>query len=195
VSLPRRWAVFGLYVAAIYASLPFGPRVGLALLRMSSGGWLLGSGLPLLAFVGVGALFVRLIHRRAPWWAYAVLGGAGVGYTLAFSWLRAQRLERTHLPEYGVVAWLAWRAIEPVLPGRFATYVAAAMLTAVIGYGDELLQRVVPGRYYDLRDVAMNALGGLLALLVLVAGRAGEPRHKAAVFSENAEIATGTASR
>src|ERR1051325_2737275 len=65
VSLPRRWAVFGLYVAAIYASLPFGPRVGLALLRMSSGGWLLGSGLPLLAFVGVGALFVRLIHRGA----------------------------------------------------------------------------------------------------------------------------------
>ena len=194
MSVPRRWAMLGLYVAGIYASLPFGPRVGLALLRMSSGGWLLGPGLPLLALTGAGVLLLRLVHRRAPWWAYGVLGGAAVGYTLAFSWLRAQRLERTHLPEYGIVACLAWRAIEPVLPGRFAPYAAAAALTAVIGYGDELLQRVVPGRYYDLRDVAMNALGGLLALLVLAAVRAGEARHKAAAFSENAEIATGTAS-
>src|SRR5438477_300379 len=54
VTLPRRWAVLGLYVAGIYASLPFGPRVGLALLRMSSGGWLLGPGLPLLAAARAG---------------------------------------------------------------------------------------------------------------------------------------------
>ena len=193
--MARRWAALGLYVTAIYASLPFGPRVGLALLRMSPGSWLLGPGLPLLALVGVGALLVRLARRRASWWAFGVLGGAAAGYALAFSWLRAQRLERTHLPEYGLVAWLAWRALEPVVPGRFAPYAAAAVLTALIGYGDELLQRVVPGRYYDLRDVARNALGGLLALLVLAALRAGAARHKAAVFSENAEIATGAGSR
>jgi VanZ like protein len=194
VSLPRRWAILGLYVAAVYASLPFGPRVGLALLRMSSGGWLLGPGLPLLALTGAAVVLVRLTQRRASWWAYAVLVAAALGYTLAFSWLRAQRLERTHLVEYGIVAWLAWRAIEPELPGRFAAYAAAAVLTALIGWGDELLQRVVPGRYYDLRDVAMNALGGVLALLVLAAVRASEARHKAAAFPENAEIATGPAS-
>src|SRR5437867_6826190 len=175
VSVPRRWAVLGLYVAAIYASLPFGPRVGLALLRMSSGGWLLGPGLPLLALAGAGAVLFRLVRRRAPWWAYGVLGAATVGYTLAFSWLRAQRLERTHLPEYGIVAWLAWRAVAPLVPGRTAGYAAAAALAAAIGYADELLQGVVPGRYYDLRDVAMNALGALLGILVLAAARAGTP--------------------
>src|SRR5438105_2985072 len=100
VILPRPWAVLGLYVAGIYPSLPFGPRVGLALLRMSSGGWLLGPGLSLLALAGAGVLLFRLARRRGPWWAYGVLGGAAVGYTLAFSLLRAQRLERTHLPEY-----------------------------------------------------------------------------------------------
>ena len=191
----RRWGVLGLYVAAIYASLPFGPRVGLALLRISLGSWLLGPGLPVLAILGGGALLVRLARRRAPWWAYGGLVGAAVGYAVAFSWLRAQRLERTHLPEYGVVAWLAWRAIEPALPGRVAPFVVAALLTAAIGWSDELLQRVVPGRVYDLRDVAMNALGGVLALLVLAAVRAGRTRHKPAAFPETAEIATRAASR
>src|SRR4029077_11225633 len=127
-----RWAILGLYVATVYASLPFGPRVGLALLRMSSGGWLLGPGLPLLALTGACLLLVRLTQRRGPWWGYAVLVGAAVGYTLAFSWVRPQRSERTHLGEYGIVAWLAWRAIEPKLPGRFAAYATAAVLTALI---------------------------------------------------------------
>jgi len=190
----RRWAALAVYVAAIYASLPFGPRVGLALLRISAGSWLLGPGLPVLAILGGGALLVRLARRRAPWWAYGALTGAAAGYAVAFSWLRAQRLERTHLPEYGVVAWLAWRAIAPALPDRVSAFVAAALLTVAIGWGDELLQRVVPGRYYDLRDVAMNALGGVLALLVIAAVRAGRTRHKPAAFPETAEIATRAAS-
>jgi VanZ family protein len=48
------------------------------------------------------------------------------------------------------------------------------LLAVAIGWGEELIQRFVPGRVYDLRDVAANALGALLGLLVLVALRAGE---------------------
>ena len=69
-------------------------------------------------------------------------------------------------------------------------YAAAAGAGAAIGYGDELLQGILPGRYYDLRDVAMNALGAVLGILVLAAARAGGARHKAAAFAASAEIAT-----
>src|SRR5439155_15393092 len=89
-----------------------------------------------------------------------------------FSWLRARHLERTHLPEYGVAAWLAWRAVGPLVLGRVPGYVAAATLGAAIGLGDELLQAVTPGRVYDIRDVAMNALGALLGIVVLAIIRA-----------------------
>ena len=172
VNLSGRWVVLGCYVAAIYLSLPFGPRVGLTFLRTAAGAWVLGPGVTVLAVAGAGALMLGLRRRRAPLWAYAALAGAGAVYVLAFSWLRAQHLERTHLPEYGIAAWLAWRALEPLLPGTFPAYAAAAALAAAIGYGDELIQGVLPGRYYDLRDVALNALGAVLGALVLAAARA-----------------------
>jgi VanZ family protein len=58
--------------------------------------------------------------------------------------------------------------------------VAGAALGSAIGYGDELLQAVVPGRHYDLRDVAMNALGAVLGMVVLAAAQSGRSAVPAA---------------
>jgi hypothetical protein len=178
-ALARRWLVLAAYVAVLYGTLPFGPRVGLAVLRTRAGGWLLGPGLPVLALFGAASLMVFLRRRDAPPWAYAALVAAGGAYALAFSWLRAAHLERTHLPEYGLASLLAWRALVPLFPGGVTAYAAAAVVGAAIGYGDELLQSVVPGRHYDLRDVAMNAVGAVLGMVVLAAARARRQRPAA----------------
>jgi len=188
LTVRARWALLAGYVLAIYATLPVGPRVGLRLLRTGAGAWLLGPGLGVIVVAGTVALLLVLRRREAPPWAYAALALAAAGYALAFSTLRAQRLERTHLPEYGVAAWLAWRALDAMAPGEPWTYAGAAAIAAAIGYGDELLQAVVPGRYYDLRDVAMNAAGALLGVVVIASMRAGSARHKAAVPPATAEI-------
>ncbi|HJQ85095.1 MAG TPA: VanZ family protein, partial [Candidatus Binatia bacterium] len=172
-----------------------GPRIGLPLLRTAPGGWLLGPGLVLATLAGAALLVVSLRRRHAPAWAYLALGVAAIGYAVAFSSLRAARLERTHLPEYGLVAFLAWRALEPIVPRTFAGYAAAAALGAAIGYGDELIQGALPGRFYDLRDVGMNAVGALLGILVVAAARAGETRHKSVAPRASAEIATRSAAR
>jgi hypothetical protein len=190
MSLALRWLALATYVAAIYASLPFAPRLGLRFLRSAPGGWLLGPGLGLVVLAGAAVLGLALRRRQAPARAYAGLAVAAGGYALALSWLRAQHLERTHLPEYGIAAWLAWRALAPLVRTPFAGYAAAAALAAAIGYGDELLQKIVPGRYYDLRDVGMNALGSVLAVVVIAAARAGEQRHKAAEREPGAKFAT-----
>jgi hypothetical protein len=165
--------VLGAYVALIYASLPVGPRIGLAILRTRPGAWVLGPGVTAIIVAGAVGLLLRLRYRRAPWWAYGAVGVAALGYGLGFSWLQAQHLERTHLPEYGVVAWLAWRAVAPLVSGTFAGYAAAVAIGSAIGYGDELLQAVIPGRVYDLRDVAMNVLGTVLGMVVIAALRTG----------------------
>ncbi len=163
------------YVALVYAGLPYGPWIGRALARTTLGAWVLGPGLPALALLGAAALCLVLRRHRAPVWAYGALGVAAVGYAVAFSWLRSRHLERTHLPEYGLAAFLAWRAVAPHVSGTVAGYAAAVVLGAGIGYGDELLQRLVPGRVYDVRDIAMNALGALLGVTVLAAVRARRP--------------------
>ena len=190
MSLARRWAALGAYVAAIYASLPFAPRLGLRFQRTAPGSWFLGTGLALVVVAGAVALVLALRRRRAPARAYAALAVAAAGYALALSWLSAQHLERTHLPEYGIAAWLAWRAVAPLVPGPLAGYAAGAALAAAIGYGDELLQSIVPGRYYDLRDVGMNALGSVLAVIVIAAARAGGQRHKAVERESSGKFAT-----
>lgn len=165
--------MLAVYVALVYGLLPAGPRIGLAVVAFAPGAWLLGPGLAVLAGVGAAVVLVRLRRRRAPARAYVALGLVAIVYGSTFPWLRAQHLERTHLPEYGAMAWLAWRALAPAVPGALAGYVAAAGLAAGLGVGDELLQKVVPGRVYDPRDIAMNVLGAVLGIVVLAVTRSG----------------------
>jgi hypothetical protein len=182
-ALARRWLALAAYVALLYGMLPFGPRLGRAVLRTTTGAWLLGPALPVLALAGAVVLMEVLRRRDAPAWSYVALAAAGVAYAVGFSWLRAAHLERTHLPEYGLASLLAWRALAPVVRGTAAAYAGAALLGAAIGYGDELLQGVVPGRHYDIRDVAMNAVGAVLGMVVLAAARARRPQSGAQAAS------------
>jgi len=169
----RRWVVLGLYAAAIYTTLPYGPTIGRTVLRSAAGGWLLGSGMGVVALVLGVAIVARLRRRRAPALSYGALALAAAGTILGLAWLRAQHLERVHLPEYAVASWLAWRALDGHRIGRVRAYVGATLIAAALGIGDELLQAITPGRVCDVRDMAANALGGILGTLVLVAVRAG----------------------
>lgn len=171
----RRWLALGAYVALLYGLLPFGPAIGNAVQASGAGRWTLGRGATALVVAGAVVLVLRLRRRAAPPWAWGALAVAALGYGLALGWLRAIRLERVHLPEYGLAAWLAWRALVPTLADRLRTYVAAALLATAIGWGDELVQAVTPGRVYDLRDVAANALGATLGTLVLAVWHASGP--------------------
>ena len=179
-SVVWRWLALAAYVALLYGSLPFGPRLGMRFMRTALGGYILGPGLPLIALGGAGVLMVVLRRRRAPAWAFFLLAAAACSYAYAFSWLRSAHLERTHLPEYGLASLLAWRALAPFFARDVAAYVAAALLGVAIGYGDELIQSVTPGRHYDVRDVVMNAVGAVLGMVVLAAARARRPPPPAA---------------
>lgn len=74
--------------------------------------------------------------------------------------------EKIHFIEYGVLACLCFKALsleeKPVL-----SYGGAFFLTTLIGWVDELIQEVLPNRYYDLRDVGLNSMSGFLALVLI----------------------------
>jgi hypothetical protein len=167
----RRWASLLAYTALVYVTLPAGVPASRLVLRSAAGAWLFGPGLVVVLAAGAIGLVAVLRRRRAPAHGWALLALTTAGYAGALWWLEAQRLERIHLPEYGLLAWLAWRAVGPLVPG-VGGWAATALLGSAIGWGDELLQALTPGRVYDLRDVAANALGVVLGLLLLATLRA-----------------------
>jgi hypothetical protein len=173
------WAALALAVAATWSTLSVGPRVGRALLATAPGAWALGAGLVVAGACAVAVLLARAVRHGADAAHAALLVATASGWAWALGRLPAKPIERVHLLEYGVLGWLAWRAVRQHVTPRVA-FGLAALLTAALGWGEELVQWVTPGRYYDLRDVAMNALGGVLGLGVVALLQPRPPRDAAA---------------
>jgi hypothetical protein len=164
------------YTALVYAAIPFLSRPGLTFVATPIGGWILGRGLVLAVLVGAGLALGWLRRVRAPGRSYVALGLVAATALVTFRSLAAHPLERAHLPEYGIAAWLAWRAARPAVATNGAAYAIAFVVAAAIGLGEELLQSVTPGRYFAWHDVGVNALGAALGLVVLSAAVLDRPR-------------------
>jgi VanZ like family len=147
--------------------LPFGRSVGGAVVSTSLGAWALGSGTVMIAGGGAALLLLALRRRAVSWWWFLQLAVVAAGYAVALSWLHMYRLERIHFPEYGIAAWLSWRAVAPVLHTDSGRYTAAAAVASIIGIGEEVLQMFVPGRVFDPKDVVANVVAVMLGLALL----------------------------
>jgi len=134
-----------------------------------------------------GAAFV--VRERPGRWEVALLFAAAGAYLLFLRRLDIIQ-ERIHLIEYGAVGGLAyaalcerWAAPASVVGAdgaltalerpRWQRWPAAwaILIATAAGWGDELVQAVLPNRHYDLRDVATNAEAAALLVLVLAARR------------------------
>mgnify|MGYP001590645513 CR=1 FL=1 len=76
--------------------------------------------------------------------------------------------EKIHFIEYGILAYLVFRALR-LDHGAGAAYAGALALTAALGWVDEGIQHFLPNRYYQISDVALNAVSGFLGLLLVCA--------------------------
>ncbi|MEY5062370.1 MAG: hypothetical protein RLZZ112_334 [Verrucomicrobiota bacterium] len=83
--------------------------------------------------------------------------------------LRARPEEALHFVQYGLLSALAYRAFAEGGANR-ATYLNAFLLTAILGSVDEVIQWLVPKRFFDFRDIAINVIAGGLIQLGLVLG-------------------------
>jgi hypothetical protein len=79
-------------------------------------------------------------------------------------WARPE--EAIHFLEYALLSFLLFKAFQHHIPDK-TVYVAAFLLGTMIGIFDEVLQWIIPLRYWDLRDVGLNALSvGLCQLAI-----------------------------
>jgi hypothetical protein len=108
-----------------------------------------------------------LIARRQ----WIVLGVLAAIFAWGTWHLRGNAEEAMHLPQYGVLSLLLYRAYSRRYGDR-AAYACAALLGAFLGIFDEVIQWAVPRRVFQFRDIIINVLSVLLIQAGLAAGLA-----------------------
>ena len=74
--------------------------------------------------------------------------------------------EAIHFLEYGLLGFFLFRALRYNIKDK-SIYITATFLVLIIGIFDEILQWIIPQRYWDFRDAGLNGLsGGLFQLTI-----------------------------
>ena len=164
------WLGAGAWVAFIYLTIPLARSIQ-EIVR-ARGGPAVFLWVTLLCFAAAAGWLVRAALRKQ--WSgrpiqILILAAIGGLYSwLAWS-LRTNPEEAFHFVQYGVLSLLLFRALGHRLRDP-SIYAAAALIGAAFGIFDELIQWVVPRRFFDYRDIGINALAVGLAQVALAAG-------------------------
>jgi len=166
----RAWWVAGLWAIVILASVPIARGVqDLVVASVGRGAYLWFAAASLAGALLLGGLALRRslgarIWGRLPWLLVPSAIAAVYGWHL-----RQAPEEALHFAEYGVLGLLLQRALRHGLPDA-GSFAAALLAGTLFGVLDEFVQWLMPGRFWDLRDVFVNALASLLALIALAGG-------------------------
>ena len=164
-----RWLAVVAWIAVIYTTIP----VVRSLREYFVARWpaeLIGVGVILVVVALCAAGLVLLRRRRlqlpvadAAW--LIVIAAVIVIWTWR---LMEQPEETVHFLEYGVLGVLLFRALRFRIHDS-TIFVAGALIGILVGIFDEIIQWLVPGRYWDLRDIVLN--GGASILIQIAISR------------------------
>ncbi len=76
-----------------------------------------------------------------------------------------------HIPEYVVMSWILFEALSIDYKGR-GVFLLVFICGASLGVVDEMMQGILPGRFYGWRDMIMNSAATVIGVLTLVGLRA-----------------------
>ncbi|HMP00747.1 MAG TPA: VanZ family protein [Kiritimatiellia bacterium] len=161
------WAWVAGWTLAIFLTIPFAR----AIQRFFEA--ILGSHLYLAASGIAGAFFVIIaltyifrrrktnIAKRVTW--LVILTACSV-------WVMKFQLqtpgEAIHFFQYGILSFLLFRAWSHYIRDPFI-YIISAFSIVLLASVDEFLQWMIPGRYWDFRDIRLNLMAGVLVQLFI----------------------------
>jgi hypothetical protein len=74
--------------------------------------------------------------------------------------------EAVHLIEYSILSFVVFRALSYKIRD-WTVYITTVLIVTVIGTFDELIQWITPTRVGHYKDVQLNAISGLIGVLVI----------------------------
>jgi len=112
-------------------------------------------------------LFFHLKIRSVSQYVWlALIAAFYIYYTLRL-WKAPE--EAVHFLEYGLLGFFLFRALSFTTQDK-SIYFAAFFAGSLVGICDEIFQWAVPGRYWDLRDIGLNAMAAGLFQVALCKG-------------------------
>jgi len=163
----KAWLWFLAYVGLVYSTIAIFPRLWNGL-RIHAGDSVrhLGTIAVVLALLYAS----RQVQKRKcirNIGSYLGLSACVLAYAFLLHRFGQFPAERLHLLEYGLMSMLLHRAMTTDADVSLVSYVGAWGLTILIGFGDETIQWILPQRYFELKDVGLNALAAALGLAMV----------------------------
>jgi VanZ family protein len=162
------WAVV-LWIGLIYTTIPFVRRLREAFAARWPSEFIAYAVIFIVIITAAAA--VAFLRRQKPKLSVVDLAWLAVLAAVAIAWtsrLMGQPEEAVHFVEYGMLGVLLYRALAEHIPDA-TVYVAAVLVGLLVGTVDEIIQWLVPGRFWDLRDIVLN--GGAVALVQIAVWR------------------------
>ncbi len=156
------WIALLLYIALLYATLTITYDLYLAVFNTIGQTWVRRGLLAIFLCIGAalaGPLWKRLRQDPLRIVPLALIVGALI-YSM---WDIQVPANQIHFLQYGPLTLLAVEALRFRIRDR-QIYPCTILLGLLVGVGDELLQSVLPERRFDLHDVVLNTLAGVLTL-------------------------------
>lgn len=161
------WALTTGYLGATYATLGDMPAYWSRINDALSGHGLL---FQYLLYSAVGAALLVFLYGKG------FLGrplhlAVTVVFLAAFAvmfYLETNPGEKIHMLQYGVLGWLVHKSFSFGFPATSRRlYVAAGAVVLAAGAVDEVIQGLLPNRYFTVHDVFVNGLSGIMVQLYI----------------------------
>jgi hypothetical protein len=161
------WTITALYVIFIYATLNVAPGI------WDSVNDLLGGRNDFLLYIVYSAAglalfyYILFVKKERNIVKYLVLVFYAAVFIIMLRYAQHAR-EKIHMAEYGLLGIMLYNALK-IDFDRFdiKLYLLGVFICALVGYVDELIQGILPNRVFDRRDILMNAVSGILPLLII----------------------------
>jgi VanZ family protein len=161
------WSGVLLYLVFIYATLGYAPVLWDALNEITG-----GSGLAIVYAAGISVVVAILLYtvffkkEKSPAKYLLLLISFYIFFIL--NKLATFPAEKIHLLEYGMLSVLLYNALK-VDMDRYDVrlYIWGSAICLLAGLIDEIIQLVLPDRFFDWKDVFINAASGITAFVII----------------------------
>lgn len=165
--LAKEWLAVAVWVVGIYATIPFVRSLREVFATRWPVEFLAFGVMAIVAMAAVVTLVVSRSRRRSIRWADVAWLAAIVAAMIVWTGsLLGQPEEAIHFLEYGVLGVLLYRALRLRIPDP-GVFVAGALIGALVGTVDEIIQWLVPDRFFDFRDLVLNGGASVLVQIAL----------------------------